>query len=94
MSLFFPRVRAAAPEDARAEQVEEVSSKLCSEDVFVLETKDNLWIWHGRVSNRHFRSRVLSNVKHSCILRDLHPRNENLRLVLPLFLRPTVTRRL
>ncbi len=46
------RVRGTCAEDVRATQVEEVAAALNSEDVFVLETKGNTWIWTGRVSEK------------------------------------------
>lgn len=47
----FFRVRGLGPEDARAVQVEEVAASLSSDDVFVLETPANCWIWQGEGSS-------------------------------------------
>ena len=54
----FFRVRGLGPEDARAVQVEEVASSLSSDDVFVLETPGNCWIWHGEVRFTTFEKYV------------------------------------
>jgi len=43
------RVRGTRAEDVRAVQVEEVAASLNAEDVFVLETKGDVWLWTGRV---------------------------------------------
>ena len=39
------------PEDIRAEQIGEFSSSLNSEDVFILETPSQTWIWTGEASD-------------------------------------------
>ena len=43
------RVRGTCAEDTRATQVQEVAASLNSEDVFILETPGNTWIWTGEV---------------------------------------------
>ena len=43
------RVRGTCAEDTRATQVPEVAASLNSEDVFILETPGNTWIWTGEV---------------------------------------------
>ena len=43
------RVRGTCAEDVRATQVAEVAASLNSEDVFILETPGNTWIWTGEV---------------------------------------------
>ena len=43
------RVRGTCAEDVRATQVQEVAASLNSEDVFILETPGNTWIWTGEV---------------------------------------------
>ena len=45
------RVRGTSPDDVRAVQVEEVANELNSEDVFILETPSNTWIWTGQASD-------------------------------------------
>lgn len=45
------RVRGTCPEDVRAVQVEETAAALSSDDVFVLETPGNCWIWQGQGSS-------------------------------------------
>ena len=47
------RVRCAGPgnADCRAEQQEEVAGSLASDDVFILESPANTWIWAGRESS-------------------------------------------
>ncbi|XP_063704952.1 gelsolin, cytoplasmic-like isoform X2 [Culicoides brevitarsis] len=42
------RVRATDDNDARADQMPEVAKSLASDDVFVLETPDNTYIWCGK----------------------------------------------
>ena len=44
------RVRGTCAEDVRAEQVPEEAASLNSEDVFILESPGNTWIWAGQVS--------------------------------------------
>ena len=43
-------MRGTCAEDVRATQVAEVAASLNSEDVFILETPGNTWIWTGEVS--------------------------------------------
>ena len=45
------RVRGTCADDTHAVQVPEVANSLNSEDVFVLETPSNTWIWTGAGSN-------------------------------------------
>lgn len=45
------RVRGTCAEDVVAVQVAEVAASLNAEDVFVLETPSNTWIWVGQGSN-------------------------------------------
>jgi gelsolin len=45
------RVRGISGDDVRAVQVAEVAASLNSEDVFILETPKNTWIWTGEGSN-------------------------------------------
>jgi len=45
------RIRGTGPEDIRAEQIGEFSSSLNSEDVFILETPSQTWIWTGEASD-------------------------------------------
>ncbi|KAL7025953.1 hypothetical protein ACKWTF_013721 [Chironomus riparius] len=45
------RIRGTCAEDVRASQVEEVASALASDDVFILETPKNTYIWYGKGAN-------------------------------------------
>ena len=45
------RVRGTSEGDVRAEQVEEITASLNSEDVFVLETPTKTFIWTGQASD-------------------------------------------
>uniref|UniRef100_A0A336MYB6 CSON006296 protein n=1 Tax=Culicoides sonorensis TaxID=179676 RepID=A0A336MYB6_CULSO len=42
------RVRATSEDDARADQMAEIAASLASDDVYVLETVANTYIWHGK----------------------------------------------
>lgn len=42
-------MRGTCPEDVRAEQVEEKSSSLNSDDAFYLVTNQNDYLWFGKV---------------------------------------------
>ncbi len=53
------RVRGTGKDDVRATQVAEEAGALNSEDVYVLETKENTWIWAGRVSSKQRMSTTL-----------------------------------
>ena len=45
------RIRGTCAEDVRATQVEETASALASDDVFILETPKNTYIWYGKGAN-------------------------------------------
>uniref|UniRef100_A0A0K2UCV6 Gelsolin-like domain-containing protein n=1 Tax=Lepeophtheirus salmonis TaxID=72036 RepID=A0A0K2UCV6_LEPSM len=45
------RVRATSPDTTRAVQMPEKAESLNSDDVFILETPKNTWIWHGKGSS-------------------------------------------
>ena len=45
------RIRGTCPEDITAVQVEEVAASLNSDDVFILETPSNTWIWTGEAAD-------------------------------------------
>merc|ERR1712107_956561 len=49
--LFRVRCLSNDNRDSRAEQVEEIAMSLSSDDVFILESKDNCWIWKGKESS-------------------------------------------
>lgn len=49
-------VRGTSADDVRATQVPEVAASLNSEDVFILETPNNTWIWTGQASNEDEQS--------------------------------------
>lgn len=44
------RIRGTCEEDVRAIQMPEVAGSLASDDVFILETPNITYIWHGSVS--------------------------------------------
>jgi len=48
--LFRVRCLSTDKRDSRAEQVEEKAGSLSTDDVFILESKDNCWIWKGKES--------------------------------------------
>lgn len=54
------RIRGTCSEDVRATQVEEVASALASDDVFILETPANTYIWNGKGANDFEQSMGLS----------------------------------
>lgn len=47
------RIRGTNEDNVRATQLPEVAGSLNSDDVFVLETPNNLYIWNGNVNNEH-----------------------------------------
>jgi len=49
--LYRVRCLSKDARDSRAEQVEEKSTSLSSDDVFILESKDTCWIWRGKESS-------------------------------------------
>ena len=50
------RVRGTCAGDVRATQVPEVAASLNSEDVFILETPGNTWIWTGEVTTNNYNN--------------------------------------
>lgn len=45
------RIRGTLADDVRADQMPEVAASLASDDVFILETPEATYIWHGVVRN-------------------------------------------
>ncbi|KAG5671064.1 hypothetical protein PVAND_001279 [Polypedilum vanderplanki] len=54
------RVRGTCADDVRANQVEEVAKSLASDDVFILETPTNTFVWYGKGANDFEQSMGLS----------------------------------
>lgn len=54
------RIRGTCAEDVRASQVEEVAKSLASDDVFILETPANTYVWNGKGANEFECSMGLS----------------------------------
>lgn len=43
------KIRGTCAEDIRAVELTTVASSLASDDVFILQTTDNVYIWNGKV---------------------------------------------
>lgn len=46
------RVRGTCAEDVRADQLPEVTLSLASDDAYVLQTPETVYVWHGVVGYR------------------------------------------
>lgn len=69
--LFRVRSLSADARDARAVQVEETFSSLASDDVFILETKQQCWLWKGKESSSEEVEAARGFLKVLCPDRDV-----------------------
>lgn len=55
------RIRGTCAEDVRADQMAEVAASLASDDVFILETPGDTFVWHGK-GGSEFEKEMASNI--------------------------------